>query len=441
MNSKFIKYYCVLLSLAVFSQAIFAVPFADGDGKNLRLRWRSGVIPVAVSSSLFKQVQGMKTEADVLAVVKKSLDSWEKIANVRFELSTVEKQSVNTTGKSGDGVNLITIAPTSENLLLFNGGSEQIAARTQTFYNGKGFITEADIVLNPYQQFSVEGAIDTFDLESTLTHEIGHLLGLEHSPVPGATMFEHQGKNGTYGLANFAPRSLSEIDISGIRDLYGAGNTDVDCCGAVFGKLLTSGGRAARDFQIWIEEADTGRVAAGVLTGADGGFRFSGLAAGKYSVYAQELADGKNAAGRYIGEAEVAKGKTVNFSRKLRSIAKTFGVSNIGFNGQLTELAVPVNGGKSFVIYVGGKNLDIEKLKIGFNSSNLTVVPDSLTKQNFGTEISVITFEVKVNSQILSGEYSFFLRGKNDETAYVTGGLTIDGFVNSWSAYTVSNLD
>ena len=408
----------------------YTVQFAD-ESKNLRLRWKKTVVPIHVSQSLTKQIQSLKSDFDAVAVIKKSLGNWEKIAGVKFDVTITDKNSVSATGKTGDGVNLITIAQTPENLLPFNGGSEETAARTQIFYNGKGFITEADIVLNPYEQFSVDGAIGTFDLESTLTHEIGHLLGLEHSLIPGATMFEHQGKNGAYGVPNFAPRSLAEDDVAGIRALYGTKNAGGDCCGSVSGRISTSSGKTGKIYQIWLEEAATGRVTAGTLTNADGGFRFDALPADKYLIYAQQRKTEKNAAGRLLGEIEIIKGKTVDFSRKLNDAAKNFDIHYIGFNGQLQDLAVPVSGGGTFVIYVGGRNLDAEKLRIGFNSRSFTFVANSLIKQDFGSEVSVISFEVKVNSQISPGEYSFFLRGKNDETAFVVGALTVDGVVNS----------
>lgn len=437
MRFGFVKYFAVLLGLLIFISAAsaYTAQFAD-EGKTIRLRWKSGVIPIALSTSLTKQTPGLKPDSDVSGAVRRSLDSWEKIANVKFEISIVDKQSVSPAGRVGDGVSLITIAQTPENLLLFGGDTGEVAARAQTFYNGKGVITEADIVLNPYQQFSTDGSIGTFDLEATLTHEIGHLLGLEHSLISGATMFERQGKNGTYGLPNFAERTLAEDDISGIRALYGTKNTDTDCCGAIAGKILPADAKTVKDIQIWIEEAESGRVAAGVLTNTDGSFRLEGLTAGKYFVYAQEYGRRKDlSAAQSLGVTEVVKGKTVNFSRKFKFAPKTFDVSYIGFNGQISELAVPVNGGKTFVIYVGGKNLDIEKLKIGFNSPNLSVVPGSPAKQEYGAEISVISFEIKVASRTPPGEYSFFLRGKNDETAYVIGSLTIDGFVNPWSGF------
>ncbi|HXG83496.1 MAG TPA: matrixin family metalloprotease [Pyrinomonadaceae bacterium] len=443
MGFDFVKYFAVSLGLLIFISAAsaYTAQFAD-EGKTIRLRWKTGVIPIALSSSLTKQNPGLKPDSDVSGAIRRSLDNWEKIANVKFEISIVDKQSVSPAGRVGDGVSLITIAQTPENLLLFGGDTGEVSARTQTFYNGKGIITEADIVLNPYQQFSTDGSIGTFDLEATLTHEIGHLLGLEHSFISGATMFEHQGKNGTYGLPGFAARTLAEDDISGIRALYGAKNNNADCCGALAGKILPANGKTAKNIQIWIEEAETGRVAAGALTNVDGSFRLEGLSAGKYFIYGQQYGEGKDlSAAQSLGETEVVKGRTVNFAKRLKFAAKTFDVSYIGFNGQISELAVPINGGKTFLIYVGGKNLDIENLKIGFNSPNLSVVAGSAAKQDYGAEISVISFEAKVAFRTPPGEYSFFLRGKNDETAYVIGSLTIDDFVNPWSGFMFSPTD
>ena len=409
--------------------------FAD-ESKTVRLRWKTSVIPIAVSASLVKQKSNIKSDEDVLTIVRRSFDAWEKVANIRFEITVVDKQSVSPAGKSGDGTSLVTIAQTPENLLLFSGDSEEVSARTRTFFNGKGTITEADIVLNPYQQFSTDGSIGTFDLEATLTHEIGHLLGLEHSLIPGATMFGHQARNGIYGLPAVGARVLSEDDDAGIRALYGAKNAEAACCGTIAGKLSAANGRAARETQIWIEDAEDGRVAAGTLTNADGGFRLEGLTSGKYFIYAQEFGERKNSiASKLLGELEVSKGKTVNFVKKLKNIPKTLDVSYIGFNGQLSGLAVPLNGGKSFIIYVGGKNLDADNLQINFNSPNFSATPNSITRQDFGSGSSVISFEVNVESQTPAGEYSFSLRAKNGETVFIVGGLTIDGFVNPWSSF------
>lgn len=443
MKFKSIKIFLLLLALASFSAqtaTAYSWQFAD-EARTIRLRWKNGVIPIAVSSSLLaKSNPNIKYDGDAMSVVRRSLDTWEKAANVKFEIVSTDRQSISPSGKSGDGVSLITIAQTPENLLLFGGETEEVSARTRTFFNSKGFISEADIVLNPYQQFSIDGSLGTFDLEATLTHEIGHLLGFEHSTISGATMFERQGKNGTYGLPNISARTLSEDDIAAARAVYGSKNSDADCCGTVSGKLFNAGGKFARDVQIWAEEYETGRVAAAVLTNTDGSFRIQGLTAGRYSIYAQDSAGKNNSTmlAQLFGIVEVGKNKITNINRKLKFGAKTFDASRVGFNSQISELAVPLNSGKSFLIYVGGKNLDADNFTVGFNSPYLSVTPNSLSRQDFGAEISVLSFEVKVNRQAPAGEYSFFLKGKNGETAYLVGGLTVEKFVNPWSSFTFS---
>ncbi len=67
------------------------------------------MIPISVSNSLTKQIPNLKSDYDAVEAVKKSLLSWENIANIKFEVTIVDKQSISVSGKTGDGVNLITI--------------------------------------------------------------------------------------------------------------------------------------------------------------------------------------------------------------------------------------------------------------------------------------------------------------------------------------------
>ena len=432
----------LLISSSVQTMA-YATQFAD-DGETIRLHWRTKLIPITFSTSLTAPNLSFRAESDVKGAIERSLATWERSADIKFQVAWSDKQTVSPSGKFGDGTSLVTVAQTAENLQLFGGDATEVSARTRIFFSRKGFITEADIVLNPYEQFSTDGSIGTFDFEATLTHEIGHLLGLEHSSVTGATMHEHQGKNGIYNLPAYSSRTLAEDDVSGIRALYGANPTDEEnCCGIIGGKLILANGKPAKDFQVWAEEAESGRVMAEVVTDADGNYRIEGLRVGLYKIFTQNVSQKseKSYSVEELGEVGVIKGKTQNLQRKLKNNARHFDAQYIGFNGQISELAVPINGGKSYLIYVGGKNLDADKISIGFNSPYLSVTPESLANHDYGAGISVVSFEVKVDQEIPLGEYSFFIKNKGQEKQFAVGGLTVETVVNPWNSHLLLTND
>ncbi len=428
-----------LLNVFSFSAIAYAPQYSE-EKQNATLRWKNGTIPVSVSSSLFKSNLNIKVGSDISGAVQRSLEVWEKAANIKFEELATEKQSVSPTGNLGDGVSLISIAQTPENLLLFSKDAETVAARTRVFFNKKGFITEADIILNPYQQFSTDGSIGTSDLQSTLTHEIGHLLGLEHSSVLASTMHESSGKNGIYNLPNYSSRTLAETDVAAIRAVYGVNPEQENCCGTISGKLTANSGKSLKNYLVWAEDFETGKVSGEGSINSEGYFVFEGMNPGKYRIYAQPAPEVKSlVAVEEVGNIEVFKGRTSVLNKKINASVADFELQYVGFNGQLSENSVLINGGKTFMIFVGGKNINFDSYQIGFNSPYLSAIPKSFAAHDFGENVSAISFELRVDSQIPPGEYSLYIESKSGQKSIIVGGLTVDDFANNWNTSDLNN--
>jgi hypothetical protein len=101
-----------------------------------------------------------------------------------------------------------------------------VAFTEVTFSTETGEIFDADIEINSFASPLTTGDEDVrTDLESILTHEIGHFLGMDHSTQPGATM------NPNYSQGDISPRSLSEDEESGICAIYPEGRetSENDC--------------------------------------------------------------------------------------------------------------------------------------------------------------------------------------------------------------------
>lgn len=429
----------VVLLLMLLSASLAAEAFTvsySGESVPANLRWRSAVVQVAVSASLRNESSNIKSDSDVSGAVTRSIQTWKQVADIDIQLTESAKVNVSPAG-AGDGVSLITVAQTPENLLLFAKDPGLVSALTRVFFNKRGQITEADIVLNPYQQFSTDGTLGTFDLESVLTHEFGHLLGLEHSALLGSAMHENYGRNGVYGLQNFSSRALAAEDIAAIRTLYGPRDGQMDCCGRLAGKVLLANGKPSRNAEVWIEDAETGGVEGTVLTATDGAFHFAGIPSGTYRIFSRKLADKSGFPAQLIGEVSLRTGETNAVTKRTDAGKSDFEISNLGFNGQLSELAVPLNAGRSYVIYLGGKNLDPKKISLGFNSPYLSVVPGTLTAHDYGDEISVVSVELRVDPQTPNGEYSVFAESAKRVRSYVVGGLKVGDSPNPQSVTTI----
>ncbi|HEY3039381.1 MAG TPA: matrixin family metalloprotease [Pyrinomonadaceae bacterium] len=442
-----------LLAFVVSGQpSSFDLP-ASSPGR--QIIWPTKRIQIALSTSLTAPSAAFKPESDVLGAIQRALASWSRAADITFVEVSSQAQSMSPTN-GGDGISLITVAPTAENLALFGEGNT--TARTRVFYDpDTGEISEADIVINPfpysgageYLQFSTDGTPGTYDLESTMAHEIGHLLGLNHCHVIGATMQASQALNGTYDLPAITERTLSEADVAAVRSLYAAREK----VGSIEGKILNSIDGSllpATAAHVWIEDLANGRVMASGLTTVSGRFSISGVPAGNYRAmveYFDGLASestalsaasdrkpvGRQRAFRSVeigGRLRVAAGKPTTLNYVLVPPQNTPPALNprfLGINGELSTVPVPVVAGTKLTLYVGGEGIDqIPGSGLVSSSPFITIDAASLTLEQFHTATPVISFEVSVAANAPPGDYSIRLQSNSGEIAYLVGGLTIN---------------
>jgi hypothetical protein len=143
-------------------------------------------------------------------------------------------------------------------------------------------IVDVDIMFNPSANFATASAGSTqYDLQSVATHEIGHLLGLDHSNIAHAVMYPY-GDTSEIGITE----SLSTDDIVGVGHLYpGPGTADGN---GIEGTVAISGnGVYAADVEAI--DATTGNVITETLTDPSGNYHLR-LYNGTYYVYVQSLA-------------------------------------------------------------------------------------------------------------------------------------------------------
>jgi hypothetical protein len=98
-----------------------------------------------------------------------------------------------------------------------NASSGSTFARTYSYWDSAGRRLDSDIVFyeGAYKFFSVSGCSKGIYLEDAAAHEFGHMLGMKHSGVSGATMASV--------MPSYCDRTwltLSNDDITGVEKLY-----------------------------------------------------------------------------------------------------------------------------------------------------------------------------------------------------------------------------
>ena len=406
-----------------------------------QIKWPKRTIEVSLSNSLLSPGANIKAGSDVVGAVRRGLTRWSTMANINFVVTWSSATTVSP-ATGGDGISLITIADTTENES-FNADST--TGRTRLFYDPEnGEISEADISINPRPrsdegadlQFSTDGSPGTYDLEATFTHEIGHLLGLDHSAVLASTMQSRQAFNGTFGLPALSERTLSEDDRQRVLSLYGPKQKLGRIEGRLIDNRLPNSSTPLQSVNIWVENVATGRVVTSAVSNEDGVYKVEGLAPGQYRVLAAPRDESAQSNSSRFRSFEIASQtlvkadapNTLNYNLvPPQTSVPSINARLIGLNSELSTVAVPVVAGKKVKVYLGGEGIDqIPGTGISINSPYFTVDPSSLTREQFSTSYPIVSFDVTALPNAPFGDYTIKLQSNSGETAFVPGGLTVD---------------
>src|SRR5438093_3314240 len=246
------------------------------------------------------------------AAVQASFQTWENIqtANIKFAF-----RGTTTAGIVGhDGMNVVTFTDTSAPL-----GSSTIAATFSFFRteNGQTIFDEADIAFNPAIDFSTSGETNKFDIQSVLTHEIGHLLGLDHAALISSVMAPFAA------VSQLDQRTLSYDDIAGVSEIYPKAST-APAVGQIRGIIQTGAAAVFGAHVVALERDGTALVS--TLSQPDGSYVLGFLPAGAYRLMAEPL-------DLPVTEQNIGGGAT-SFYRNLKV---DFGTTYFGNVGTFTE--------------------------------------------------------------------------------------------------------
>jgi len=192
-----------------------------------------------------------------------------------------------------------------------------------------GTIVEADAILNKDLDFFTDYDNPTSSrlfLESAMLHEIGHWLGMNHSPLGAASLWWYSAPGVSAG------DGLSSDEISFARSTYGRPET-LAADGTLRGTVRI-GGSPVLGALVSAERPD-GILVAGTATEADGSFRIPGLPPGQYRLRAYP-ADPNSGA-----DVSLVRGVDLDVSASRR-----FANANTSFLPTLDSI-VQVTGGSS----------------------------------------------------------------------------------------------
>jgi uncharacterized protein (TIGR03437 family) len=212
-------------------------------------------------------------DSSPITAINNAMAAWNAVSTTaaRFQPPQTTNLSYSTQNPDGDNVIVFVDDPFTET---FTNG---VVAITGIAYYSTDQIYDTDIFFSPSVEFSTTGAAGTFDLQSAVTHELGHALGANHTNILSATMYAFTTQQDMH------EQTLTADDVAFVSTLYpavsGNGYGTVSGTATVSGSPLQGGMITAVDIF-------TGTTIGGISSVVDGSFSIE-VPPGNYYVYVE----------------------------------------------------------------------------------------------------------------------------------------------------------
>ncbi len=264
----------VALTLAG-SAAVLAHVRLIHPSNGAKLYWSS---PSNISVVINDQGSDNITDGSHETALRNAIEEWNKIEGTTLQL--VENTSAASQARTDWESNSIHLLYFDENNSsgYFPNGSSTVAITPVWFYSS-GRISDADVLFNGNSfSFTTSQVSGRYDVQDVAVHELGHVVGLDHTGWAGASMYPYV--NSTVILH----RSLSQDEWRGMRGIYPSGS-HASISGTV---RRTSDSSVVKGATVFARDSN-GRTAAADLSSETGTFNIKGLPADTYTIYVRPL--------------------------------------------------------------------------------------------------------------------------------------------------------
>lgn len=268
-----------MLSKRFFLVGLAALTLAGGLGAHVRLHNPSNKVklwwntPSNVTVLIHEGGSDNITDNSHMTAMRNGFDAWNEDPGSVAQLVEVFTAVADPCAVWTQGTKHLIFFDEANCSGFFPGGSGTVAV-TPLLFQSNGKIVDADILFNGgAYSFTTDGTGGSFDVQDVGTHELGHLLGLDHSGWAGATMYPYVGQN------LIMHRSIAVDDAHGLRDAFPVGTH-----GTITGSVARlSDASAVAGAHVFVRDP-AGRTVGAALAETDGTFEVEGLDADTYTV-------------------------------------------------------------------------------------------------------------------------------------------------------------